>query len=230
VLKTLPKKIHSLALDIDGTIFSSEFIIFPVYQDAIQEFSNQSNLTLIVPTHERIMKEIGKPVKTIFENLLPELSTEQRDAISDLVLLKLCERIKNGQGHYYPQVKETMLDLHARGIVLLLASNGRQPYVESIMRYLGVWDLLSTPKFIDNVTIHNKGDILKYYIQNNITTAEAMLMVGDRKSDEDAAIEAGCPFAWCAYGHADPGEIGAYDIRLDAFADLLKGTSKESLL
>ena len=168
------------------------------------------------------MKEIGKPVKTIFENLLPDLGAAEQDTISNLVLTKLCERIKNGHGHFYPQVKEVISDLHRRGFTLLLASNGRKAYVESIMRYLGVWDLITAPTFLDNVTLHTKGDILKLYIQNGITSAEAMLMVGDRKSDEDAAMAVGCRFAWCAYGHADPGEINTYDIRLTAFADLLE--------
>ncbi|MCP6768781.1 HAD hydrolase-like protein, partial [Klebsiella pneumoniae] len=75
------------------------------------------------------------------------------------------------------------------------------------------------PTYIDGEKILSKGDIMKSYVARNINKND-ILMVGDRLSDLDAARAIDCDFAWCAYGHAPPGEITEYAICLDKFADL----------
>ena len=59
-------KYNYFALDIDGTIFSSEEIIYPTYREAIERYCAERGATLATPERERIMLEIGKPVKKIF--------------------------------------------------------------------------------------------------------------------------------------------------------------------
>lgn len=210
------KKYNYFALDIDGTIFSSEEIIYPVYKEAIEQYCARQNLNLLVPGRERIMLEIGKPVKTIFENLFPELADTHRDAISDSILGLLCDKIAAGSGHYYPAVRETVDALVDAGATIFVASNGRPPYVDAILKYIGIYQHIKNPTYIDGKAIHNKGDILKSYA---VAPAE-ILMVGDRLSDLEAAEAIDCDFAWCAYGHAPAGEIRKYAVRLEAFADL----------
>ncbi|MCE9500984.1 MAG: HAD family hydrolase, partial [Leptospira sp.] len=43
-----------------------------------------------------------------------------------------------------------------------------------------------------------------------------ILMIGDRSSDRDAAIQSGSPFAFCSYGHAPDGEIENFSIELQS--------------
>lgn len=212
-------KYQYFALDIDGTVFSSEEIIYPVYKEAIESFCASRGVRLVIPGRERIMLEIGKPVKTIFENLFPDLAEADRDAISDSILTHLCNKIKAGWGDYYPDVTATIDAIRARGGEILVASNGRRPYVEAILRYLKVWDYVVNPTFIDGVQIFTKGDILKAYAASGID-AKKILMVGDRLSDQEAAEAIRCDFAWCAYGHAPAGEITQYAVRLEKFSDL----------
>jgi phosphoglycolate phosphatase len=75
------------------------------------------------------------------------------------------------------------------------------------------------PTYIEGVKYFTKGDIMKSYAALGIGKDE-ILMVGDRLSDFDAARAIDCDFAWCAYGHAPPGEITEYAIRLEKFSDL----------
>jgi phosphoglycolate phosphatase len=208
------------ALDIDGTIFSSEEIIYPVYKEAIENFCRARGVELVIPNRERIMLEIGKPVKKIFENLFPDLAENDRDIISDSILIHLCNKIAQGGGDYYPAVVATIDAIRARGGQILVASNGRLPYIEAILSYLKVWDYVVNPTFIDGIKILTKGDILKAYVASGIAP-EKILMVGDRLSDLEAAQAIDCDFAWCAYGHAPPGEITRYAVRLEKFADLI---------
>jgi len=212
-------KYKYFALDIDGTIFSSEDIIYPTYREAIERYCAERGATLVTPERGRIMLEIGKPVKKIFENLFPQLSEQDRDYLSDSVLKILCERIARGEGEYYPQVKETVETIVAQGGEILVASNGRQAYIDAILNYCGILKYVMHPTYIDGVQIRSKNEIMLAYTALGLP-AKDILMVGDRLSDFDAARAIGCDFAWCAYGHAPPGEITEYEIRLEHFTDL----------
>jgi phosphoglycolate phosphatase len=209
------------ALDIDGTIFSSERIIYPVYKQSIELFCRERNTTLETPGPERIMLEIGKPVKKIFENLFPQLTEADRDFLSDCVLRQLCENIAAGGGDYYPAVTETVEAIVERGGKILIASNGRRPYIEAILTYCKIIKYVENPTYIDGQKIRSKSDILRHYVSRAIKP-HSILMVGDRLSDLEAAQAIGCDFAWCAYGHAVPGEIKTWTIRLEKFSDLLQ--------
>ncbi|TGK21879.1 HAD family hydrolase [Leptospira fluminis] len=215
-----PKSIRALAFDVDGTLFSSEGIILETYAEAIRLFSVSSGIPLPVPDRERIMLEIGKPVKTIFLNLVPQLQEFQRDQISDSVLRLLVEKIKSGAGEFYPKVKETVLSLKRKGFRILAASNGRRPYVETILEVSGILPLFDPILILDNASLKTKGDLVAGYLKKYELSPTDLLMIGDRSSDYDAARENGCPFAFCAYGHAPEGEIPDWEISLSKLADL----------
>jgi phosphoglycolate phosphatase len=208
------------ALDIDGTVFSSEEIIYPVYKEAIEKFASSQSQQIEIPGRERIMLEIGKPVKVIFENLFPEMPYKDRDQISDSILRLLCEKIDNGMGDYYPDVTKTIEEIVSRGAKILVASNGRPPYIEAILRKLNVLQHVVYPTYIEGKSIFSKSDIMRSYVARGLDSRE-ILMVGDRSSDLEAALAIDGDFAWCAYGHAPPGEIKQFTIRLEMFSDLL---------
>ncbi|EMF82303.1 haloacid dehalogenase-like hydrolase [Leptospira weilii serovar Topaz str. LT2116] len=212
--------IQALAFDVDGTLFSSEGMILEVYRDSIQNFSKTFEIQIDLPSRDQLMMEIGKPVKTIFRNLLPQLNEKQRDIISDSVLRFLCERIKNGEGEFYPSVKETIESLTRKGFRILAASNGRKPYIETILGVAGVLSYFDPILVLDNERIKTKGEILKEYIKQNDFKPDEILMIGDRLSDHEAARQNGCPFAFCSYGHAPPGEIPDFELELKNLSDL----------
>ncbi|HNI91302.1 MAG TPA: HAD hydrolase-like protein, partial [Leptospiraceae bacterium] len=92
--KTILNTVKLLAFDVDGTLFSSEEIILDTYIEAIQRFIQKHNKKIPIPTKEKIIEQIGLPVKKIFLNLLPELEEIERDEISDSVLILLREKIQ----------------------------------------------------------------------------------------------------------------------------------------
>ena len=215
------KQIKILAFDVDGTLFSSEAIILDTYVESIQKFSINSGKKVIVPTKEKILEQVGLPVKQIFQNLLPELSESERDSISDNVLRLLCEKIFEKKGMLYKGVAETIRELHSRDYLLCIASNGRAAYINAILEAYNLKEYFQELIVIDYVSIRSKGDILKGYLSNFQKTGLSALMIGDRKSDLDAALEAESPFAYCEYGHAEPNEINLYSIKLQSISDLL---------
>ncbi len=216
------EEIRYLAFDIDGTLFSSEDIILNVYKESILLYKERTGSKLEIPSKEKIMTQIGKPVKTIFLNLVPELSEEDRDSISDDVLRILCEKVRNGEGHIYDNVRETLSKLHQNSFILLTASNGRSQYIDSILGVAGVDNLFTDKVTLNNENLKVKGDILLYYINKYKINPNQILMIGDRFSDFEAAHKAKTPFLFCEYGHADPGEIPSYTEKVSKVSDFLE--------
>ncbi|MCB1159108.1 MAG: HAD family hydrolase [Leptospiraceae bacterium] len=214
-------KIRLLAFDVDGTLFSTENIIAGTYQSAIRRFSESSGENILVPSKEAIINEIGKPVKTIFRNLLPDISEEERDIISRSVLHILCEKIENGEGHYYEGIQETIEGLNQAGFIICAASNGRYPYIESVLKTAGVFSYFDSLVTLDYEKIHQKGEILNVYKQEYRLTSKEILMIGDRASDREAADFAETYFLYCEYGHANPGEVTRYDWKVDSLLGML---------
>lgn len=215
------EKIKYLAFDIDGTLFSSEDIILNVYKESINLYKNRTGSNIELPSQEKIMAQIGKPVKTIFLNLVPELEEKDRDLISDEVLRILCEKVRNKEGHIYEGVRDTLEKLYHNSYILLTASNGRIPYIESILDVAGVNSLFADKVTLDYNNLKVKGDILLYYIKKYNIKPNQILMIGDRFSDFEAAEKAGTPFLFCEYGHATPGEIPHFTTKATKVSDLL---------
>ncbi len=215
-----PACIKILAFDIDGTLFSSEKIILSTYQKAISDYSVESGKKFLIPSHSEIMKQIGKPVKEIFKNLLPELTQVEQDKISNLVLKILCEKIENGEGEYYEGAKEILTFLKEKGFFLVSASNGRRLYVEAILKKLEVYNYFDSLLVLDYQTTFTKGDLLAKYLNIFQVSPEALLMIGDRDSDLQAAKQVNSPFLYCNYGHAEQGEISEFSEQISSLKEL----------
>ncbi len=211
MLGNFPGEIKMLAFDVDGTLFSSESIIFKTYVQAIEEFASKTGKITNLPTHEEIMHQIGKPVREIFANLLPTLPEGERETISTRVLELLCDSIRNGGGDFYAGVGSTIHYLKEKGYTITCASNGRRAYVETVLETAGVLAYFEPILVINQENICTKGDILSEYIKKYNFSPESIALIGDRFSDWEAARQNGCKFGYCSYGHATAGEIPNFE-------------------
>ncbi|MCB1189005.1 MAG: HAD family hydrolase [Leptospiraceae bacterium] len=210
-----------LAFDIDGTLFSSEEIILPTYQEAIEKFLLSKHSKIIPPSKDEIIEQIGKPVKTIFQNLFPNIQEKDRDTISQFVLEILCKKIENGEGILYESVRETIYQLFQKQYTIVTASNGRKPYIETILKTHGLNNYFQDIVTLDYHTIKTKGDILDFYKKQYNLDGSQILMIGDRSSDRDAALQADTHFVFTSFGHASKNEISNFSKQIDSIGELL---------
>lgn len=195
-----------LAFDIDGTIFDCGDIIVQAFQDGITEFLKQRSAKIEVPSKEQIISVIGQPTDLIFKQLFPELMEYDLQRLNDLCTDSLSDKISLGGGSLFEGVYDTLKNFYSDGYKLLIASNGREKYIQAILQSNNLAKFFTLPIIYIEKKITNKTDILRHY-KSTISKDRPMIMIGDRLSDRIAAFENNMPFIGCAFGHANNKEI-----------------------
>jgi phosphoglycolate phosphatase-like HAD superfamily hydrolase len=208
-----------IAFDLDGVLYSSEPFLGPAYREAIANVNRDRPGSFArVPSTREILDHIGWPVPEILRRLFPAVDPEAVKRLHIETLGIICRRVAAGEGVLYPDVDETLRALRADGYQLAVASNGRTQYVETVLTTYRLAEL-----FIPRVTADMVGDktsVLRFYVYRLALAADAVVMVGDRASDVDAARAVGCRFIGCDYGHGYRHEIEAAGPLVSRFADL----------
>ena len=213
--------IKAVLFDVDGTLFSSEGIIEQIYKDEFKKFNERYGKPGIIPGHDEIMAQIGKPVVKIFEALAPDLTLEERENLGEIILSELVTLILNGAGEHYDGVSQTIESL-SRKYRIFAASNGRLPYVDAILKANKIEKFFEAIPHVDNINIKNKNELVSSILKNYRLNPEDAVLIGDRTSDRDAALENGCYFIACRYGHGGEEEWKGAHAFIDSITDLLK--------
>jgi len=210
-----------VAFDVDGVLYSSEPFLAAAYREAIERVhALRPGSFPRVPEVGEILRYIGWPVQAILTGLFPDVSAEAIRLLYDASLDAICEHVVRGEGKVYPGVPETLRRLASEGHTLVVASNGRHRYVETVLEVhsLGRWfaPLLS----LDRDGLPDKAALLRKYLERHRVGPQDVAMVGDRASDVAAAAALGCSFVGCAYGHGSRGEIEGHGPLISSFRDL----------
>ena len=208
-----------LAFDLDGVLYSSEPFLGEAYRAAIATVNAaRPGAFARVPTTREILDHVGWPLPVIFANLFPAAADAALAALHAETLDVICAHVARGDGILYPDVASTLRALRAGGFELAVASNGRTRYIET---FLATYDLADL--FIPRVSADQVGDktsILRFYAYRLGLAPRAVVMIGDRASDVEAARAIGCPFVGCDYGHGNRHEIETAGPLVQRFADL----------
>ncbi len=196
-----------LAFDVDGTLYDCGDIVLEAFQRGARAYRRMyPGAPVHDPTQGEIITVIGIPTDEIFQRLYPELDVRGQSLMNDLCTHELSQMVREGGGHLFEGVTETLRSLTTAGYVLLLASNGKKPYLDAILQTHGLEALFSPPVILIDGNIRNKRDIVQRY-KTGIAAGSPLIMIGDRHSDRDAAEDNGIPFIGCAFGHAGASEI-----------------------
>ena len=191
-----------MALDMDGVIYNSETFIAQAYHLAME----RGRLRYDLPKSEAIMAQVGKPVREIFRALFPGLTQAEEDTLREQTLISIGEMIREGRGVVFPGIPEA-LKAAASQARLHVCSNGRRQYLQSILDHYDLGRYFESLVTLEDGDLEHKGELLRHYIQGSGVTAEQWVMVGDRRSDLEAARFNGCAFAGCLWGHGQAHEL-----------------------
>lgn len=128
----------------------------------------------------------------------------------------------------YPDVREVLFDLAARGVRMAVVTNKFEGFARSVLTQLDMIGAFDTVIGGDSMGKGEDGQFLAKPHPAPILAARAatgggrFVFVGDSTYDVRAAKAAGVPVVAAAYGYCDapPQDLGA-DAVIDSFADLI---------
>ena len=138
-----------IAFDLDGVLYTSEPFLGEAYREAIANVNARRPGSFPrVPSTREILDHVGWPVPVILERLFPCIESAAVELLSAETLAVICTHVARREGKLFPGVAETLAALRTSGFLLAVASNGRGPYVETVLR---AHDL--KPHFVDLITV-----------------------------------------------------------------------------
>ena len=206
-----------IAFDIDGVIYSAEDFIADAYKKAIEE----SRLNLPIPSTEQIMKHIGKPIREIFSGLFPGITEQQMIEFRKWTRKNVVQMVREKRGVIFDAIPELIGEL-SKNFTLAACSNGGPGYIEAILNTYNLTKYFIPVLTLESEEVTNKIELLGSYISKNGSDSSKWVMIGDRKTDLDAAFYNNCKFIGCAWGHAHLEELNGADVIVNEPAEIVK--------
>lgn len=207
--------------DMDGTLFKTETLLEYAHGRLFGQLKAEG-LYPVIPPLSAVLDCLGMLLPDIWRKVMPDASEAAHRRADELLLAHEIGGLAAGEGELYPDVRETLEALRARGIKLFVASNGLQPYVEAIVSHRGLSDLfesggLYTAGGRETAT---KAELVGMLLREH--GIRRAWMVGDRSSDVHAGLENGLEVVGCAYaGFGEPGELDGSHAVIQDFRELL---------
>lgn len=215
----------SIIFDLDGTIFQTDKLAIPAFENTFKQLENEGYAIDYKPTHEEMLSVIGLILEDIWKNLLPYHSREVYIKANKYLLENELNGIKEGYGALYPNVVETLLELNSRGYRLFIASNGLKEYVHGVLEGFRINYLFEAIYSAGEFKTTTKNDLVSKLIKDyNIKNA---IFVGDRLSDVEAAKSNELFVIGCDFGFSLNNELKDADKIINNFSQLTDLITKD---
>lgn len=206
-----------IIFDFDGTLADTRELIIRTNQEAMKAMNYP------VRDEEAIRKTIGLPLAEGIRTLFPELPEE---AIPEWCTTY--RRIFDGLKTRYvpvlfPEVKETLEGLHAKGYVLTVASSRHSSSLNAFLQDLGIAPCFQYVLGADNVAKAKPDpEPVLQTLRDMGYPAEEALVVGDMPVDILMGSRAGAKTAGVTFGNSNRAELQAAGATyvLDHFSEL----------
>ena len=205
-------KFESLIFDIDGTLWDSRALVAEGYNIQLRA----EGLEHLCVTAEDLKPLFGKVMTDIADAILAEIPLPERYALMDRCMATENQYLHDNPCHIgYAGIRQTMERL-AKNHRLFIVSNSQCGYPELCIGKLGLGDLIAGHLcFGDTGT--EKGETIRRLMERH--GIESAVYIGDTEGDRQAAVDAGLPFIFAAYGFGQP---ACWDERIEKFEELLR--------
>lgn len=206
----MEKKIDSMILDVDGTLWDSTGIVAGAWTQAVRECGH----TDVTVTADMLKGLFGLTMAAIAARLLPQLSVEEQGRVMDLCCVYEQQALESDECRIcYPGVKDAIREM-SKSVRLFIVSNCQSGYIELFLEKTGLGPYITDIECYGN-TGKGKADNIRLVVERNGLSSP--VYVGDTQGDCDAAAQAGVPFVFAEYGF---GQADRWDRKIGAFAEL----------
>lgn len=191
---------HAFIFDLDGTITDSQVGILRSVRYALETMGQS------VPEEAVLRKFLGPPLAASFMRYC-NLSSE-RAAQATLAYRERYHQVGWKENQVYPGMRSLLMDLHAAGHYLGIATGKPQDMTERILKYFGLFDLFDNIVGPDPSNLHARKE---EQLQEALGAWDGpAVMIGDRDSDVSAAHTLGIDGIAVLYGYGDAAEFADY--------------------
>lgn len=204
-------KAESLIFDIDGTLWDSRALVADGYNLQLRD----EGLEKYCVNAEQLKALFGKTMSEIADLMFSDMKASERYALMERCMEREDAFLRENASEAiaFEGVKETLTEL-AKNYRLFIVSNSQKGYPEITMQKIGVEHLFSGHLcFGDTQT--NKGKTIKTLMA--MYDIKDAVYIGDTQGDYEAALIAGIPFIWAAFGFGEP---EGYAMKIDSFREL----------
>ncbi|GIN72651.1 MTA/SAH nucleosidase [Bacillus sp. J14TS2] len=215
--------VESVIFDMDGTLFRTDKILELSLDDTFSYLRSMNKWDEATPV-DQYREIMGVPLPKVWETLLPNHSSTDRERTDAYFLERLVENIEAGKGALYPNVKEVFSYLKENNCSIFIASNGLTEYLNAIVHYYQLDHWVTETFSIQEIKSLNKSDLVQSILRKyNMTNA---VVVGDRLSDIKAAKDNGLVSIGCNFDFACEDELVQADIVINDLIELLSITPR----
>ncbi|WP_432355406.1 HAD hydrolase-like protein [Sporosarcina sp. A2] len=208
---------QSIIFDMDGTLFQTDTILEISLDDTFEHLRSMDIWNGATPI-QQYREIMGVPLPRVWETLLPDHSTKEREYTDTYFLEKLLGNIRNGNGSLYPNTKEVLSYLHKNNFSIYIASNGLTVYLEAIVSHYNLDNWITETFSIQQIDSLNKSDLVMSIVKKYGITNAAL--VGDRLSDINAAKDNGLISIGCNFDFAKEDELSQAHMVIDDLIEL----------
>lgn len=209
----------SIIFDLDGTIFQTDKLVIPAFENTFKQLADEGYVLGYEPTHDDLLAVIGLTLDDIWENLIPGQTKEVYTKASKYLLENELNGLKDGYGALYPNVVETLLEFKNLGYRLFIASNGLKDYVDNVLSNFRINHLFEAVYSAGEYKTETKIELVNKLISD--LDMKKAIMVGDRSSDVEAGKANGLFIIGCNFGFSSDGELRGADEIITNFEQLI---------
>ncbi|MBI2133152.1 HAD family hydrolase [Candidatus Woesearchaeota archaeon] len=211
--------IKAIVFDCDGTLYS---IGDAIEGDliGIRRAYKELGVSAKVPSKGEFLKRAGYRYPDFFIGLIPnDLFDRAYPLVYKYSVEETVSRVREDKGWLFNNVKVVLANLKSKGIRLGLVTNGTKSYIWAVAQTYAldrIFDVIMSVEEVEG----DKGDLLKFELNELKVKPNEAIMVGDRKSDIDAAKKAGCRAVGVTYGYGEEEELKDADFKIRKIEEL----------
>lgn len=214
------RKLALVILDLDGTLYSSRATTLGAVAHAVADLNARHGLGMQTPGEEQILAGVGCTRVEFAKRVFPALPARYHEEIDGLIWHWERELITAGRGSLYPGAREALEDMSRDGFRLAVATNAGRPYMDTILDHFDVRRLFDECRCAGDGAPGDKSDLIRAVVASLGVEASSSVMVGDRRSDIDAAKKAGTLSVGCTWGFGARDELSGADKLVHRFDEL----------
>ncbi len=208
-----------IAFDNDGTLYPAGGEVCMSVLAAHRTYVREKGLDIPTPGLQWVQSHIGADAREFYAMMMPG---QPRSVIEDFeeYCLHHEKSAIDARPHLYEGAPELLAALKEAGKILVLVSNGSPRYLKHIWDAAGYGNYFSQMYPYGPPDYGSKGDRLK--LAHGDWGGGPAVMIGDRRSDWEAAQFAGLPFIGCRYGYGYEDELRDADHVVSSIQGLAK--------